>query len=257
MRLSAGADGAPLRGGVRPRRRPRPRRPARRPAPASLPARVRPRPARGRRVRVQRRTGRPGRLGVVRGPAPQPERHAGPRSGWRSTSTSSTPAAHSSPARTSSSRSCPARRRRSAATPRAPVRRRRWRSSRPRTPSRSSRGPQPTARSQTSDVETVSAGGQTTTTGSLASTFPTEQSFVQLVAIYRDGAGAIVGGASGARRVGPAGGLRRRSRSSRRRRRRRSPRPRSTGRRRGEARAAGGGPDGARRSWSWPRAARR
>ena len=59
---------------------------------------------------------------------------------------------------------------------------------------------------ETSDVETVSAGGQTTTTGSLASTFPTEQTFVPLVAIYRDEIGAIVGGASGAVASVPPGG---------------------------------------------------
>jgi hypothetical protein len=58
---------------------------------------------------------------------------------------------------------------------------------------------------ETKDVETVSGNGQTTTTGSLASTFSTEQSFVQLVAIYRDGTGAIVGGAGGAVESVPAG----------------------------------------------------
>jgi hypothetical protein len=47
------------------------------------------------------------------------------------------------------------------------------------------------------DVQTTSRGDLTITTGRLVSTFPTEQTFVQVSAIYRDGAGAIVGGAGG------------------------------------------------------------
>jgi hypothetical protein len=50
---------------------------------------------------------------------------------------------------------------------------------------------------EATDVQTASDGVQTTTTGWLASTFPTEQTFIQLVAIYRDGTGAIVAGANG------------------------------------------------------------
>jgi hypothetical protein len=58
---------------------------------------------------------------------------------------------------------------------------------------------------ETTDVLTLSENGQTTTTGWLASTFPTEQTFVQLVAIYRDETGAIVGGAGGAVETVPPG----------------------------------------------------
>jgi hypothetical protein len=56
------------------------------------------------------------------------------------------------------------------------------------------------------DVRTASGGGQTTTTGRLVSTFATEQTFVQLVAIYRDAAGRIIGGAGGGVQSIPAGG---------------------------------------------------
>jgi len=56
------------------------------------------------------------------------------------------------------------------------------------------------------DIQTTSGDGQTTTTGRLVSRFQTDQSFVEVVAIYRDGAGSIVGGASGGVEGVPAGG---------------------------------------------------
>jgi hypothetical protein len=46
-------------------------------------------------------------------------------------------------------------------------------------------------------VQTSRAGGQTTTIGRLNSLFATAQTFVQLVAVYRDADGAIIGGAGG------------------------------------------------------------
>jgi hypothetical protein len=46
-------------------------------------------------------------------------------------------------------------------------------------------------------VQTSRAGGQTTTIGQLTSLFATEQTFVQLVAVYRNGEGSIIGGAGG------------------------------------------------------------
>ncbi|HET9344846.1 MAG TPA: FxLYD domain-containing protein, partial [Candidatus Limnocylindrales bacterium] len=55
------------------------------------------------------------------------------------------------------------------------------------------------------DVATTSTGGQTTTTGTIAGTFATDESFVQVVAVYRDAAGAIVGGATGGVDTVPAG----------------------------------------------------
>ena len=56
------------------------------------------------------------------------------------------------------------------------------------------------------DIRTTSADGQTITTGRLMSRFQTDQSFVEVIAIYRDGAGSIVGGASGGIEAIPAGG---------------------------------------------------
>jgi hypothetical protein len=47
------------------------------------------------------------------------------------------------------------------------------------------------------DVETVTGAGGLLTTGTLTSRFATPQSFVQVVAIHRDDAGTIVGGAGG------------------------------------------------------------
>ena len=66
-------------------------------------------------------------------------------------------------------------------------------------------------------LQTESIAGQWVTTGQLVSEFATRQSFVQLVAIHRDAAGAIMGGeGAGSRRSSP--GRRPASRSSTRRR---------------------------------------
>lgn len=46
-------------------------------------------------------------------------------------------------------------------------------------------------------IRTEAVAGQWLTTGELESRFETPQAFVQLVAIYRDAAGAIVGGGGG------------------------------------------------------------
>lgn len=55
-------------------------------------------------------------------------------------------------------------------------------------------------------LTTSRAGGQTSTIGRLESKFATEQSFVQLVAVYRDPDGAIIGGAGGGVQTIAAGG---------------------------------------------------
>ena len=47
------------------------------------------------------------------------------------------------------------------------------------------------------EIRTEAIAGQWVTTGRIASAFSTAQSFVQLVAIHRNGAGAIIGGGTG------------------------------------------------------------
>ena len=65
----------------------------------------------------------------------------------------------------------------------------------------------PTDESFTIDgVETQSAAGQATTTGTLTSGFETDQSSVTLVAVHHDAGGAIVGGGTGAAEFVAAGG---------------------------------------------------
>jgi hypothetical protein len=55
-------------------------------------------------------------------------------------------------------------------------------------------------------VTTATSGGRTSTTGTIVSGFPTDESAVQLVAVYRDAAGTIIGGATGGVEAVVAGG---------------------------------------------------
>ncbi len=59
---------------------------------------------------------------------------------------------------------------------------------------------------QARDIATQRSNGSYLTTGTVVSTFTTEQSFVEVTAIYRDGRGRIIGGSSGGVQTVPARG---------------------------------------------------
>jgi len=59
---------------------------------------------------------------------------------------------------------------------------------------------------EVSDVESTSSDAGMLTTGTLASTLTSDQTFLQLFAVYRDAEGDIVGGAPGAVEAIPSGG---------------------------------------------------